>query len=363
MAPFRRNSRSLLAAAFVALALVGLAGCSTPQTTFEPQSDAAERIHAVYILVVVLASIVGAGVLGVMIFTLIHFRARPGRVAAQTHGNTLLEIAWTVLPVGILLIITIPSVLAWAEANRDPDPGALHITVTGHQWWWEIEYDGLGTDGSAVVTANELHLPVGQQASILLKSADVIHSFWVPKLAGKTDAVPNRDNRLEPFTPKELGVFFGQCTEFCGVAHSLMRFRVIVEPMADFEAWLLALENPAPETLPAQASQGKQLFDISCSRCHAIAGHTIQGTVGPNLSLFGERLTLGSGMMDNTDDNLKRWISDLREFKPIPDDGGISFMPSFGLSGFTERDVSDLSAYLQGLTINALAAEPVGTAP
>ena len=356
MARFRHFLWPLMVTALVLLTVVGLSACSTPQTTFAPKSDAAERIHAVYILVTVMASLVGAGVLAGLIYALVRFRARPGRVASQFHGNTTLEVLWTVIPAAILVVIGVPSVLALVETERDPDEDALHIRVTAHQWWWEFEYEGLGPDGGLLRTANELHLPVGRQAVITIESADVIHSFWVPQLVGKADAMPGRVSKLEPFTPKEVGVYYGQCAEFCGSAHALMRFRAVVEPLAEFDGWVIALQT-APADPIGLAARGRDLFFgvPSCIACHRIAGTFAQGQIGPDLSRFGSRLTMGAGILDNTEENVRDWIYDLRSVKPVGDSPG--FMPSFGTlpsddpRRLTREDATAIAAYLRSMRV------------
>ena len=357
MSRLPKGRTTLLAALATALFLAGFAACSNPLTTFEPRSDAADRIHTLYIIVIVAASLVGAVVLGAMAYILVRFRERPGRVADQTHGHTKLEIAWTIAPILVLVAIGIPTFYAIAGASRDPSPDALRVTATGHQWWFEFEYPGLGPDGGTLVTANELHIPVGRQVAIDIESADVIHSFWVPQLVGKTDMIANHPNRLEPFTPNEIGIFAGQCAEFCGSAHAMMRFRVHVESLADFERWVAGMNKPAPEPPPDTAEAiGRRTFGFQCARCHAVAGTNFLGTVGPSLTLFGERTTVGAGILPSTDDNVRQWVSDVRSLKPIVDDGGIRFMPTFSTGNrdtdlLTEAQVADIVAYLKSLTI------------
>ena len=340
---------TLLAVALTAVA-VGLAACTSPQTTFDPRSDAADRIHDIYLLVTWAASLVGIAVLGAMAYILIKYRARAGRRAEQIHGNNALEIAWTIAPIIVILIIVIPTMVWVANSlTREPSRDAIRVTAIGHQWWFEFQYPGLGPDGGTLVTANELRIPVGREVAIELRSEDVIHSFWVPQLIGKLDMVPNRENRLEPFVPNEIGTFWGQCAEFCGVAHALMRFRVHVDSLADFNAWVAAMNAPAAEPEPntVQAS-GRQTFAFQCARCHTVGGTSFRGTVGPNLTLFGERETVGAGVLPATDDNVGKWVSDVRSIKPLPDDGGVQFMPTFA-DDLDDRQIADVVAYLRSL--------------
>jgi len=268
----------------------------------------------------------------------------------------MLEIVWTAIPVAVLLLITVPSVMVLSQQYREPEPDALRITVTGHQWWWEFEYEGLGPKGGPLVTANELHLPLGRQVSLTLKSKDVIHSFWVPQLVGKTDALPGRVNVLEPFTPKEVGTYYGQCAEFCGSAHALMRTRAIVQPLAEFEKWTAALQAP-PAPAGGLAAQGQQLFfgAAGCLACHTIAGTAAQGKVGPNLTRYGSRTTVGAGILENSDGNTAAWVYDLRSLKPVEE--GALFMPSFGElpasdpRRLSRQDAEAIAAYLRGMRV------------
>ena len=361
----------ILAVALAIGAAALLVACDAPQTTFSPKSDVAQRVHTLYILVTIMASLVGAVVIGALLYALFRFRSR-GRglapAASQTHGNTRLEIAWTIAPFFVLILIGVPTIFAIARGASDPQPNALEVRVTAHQWWWEIEYPGLGADDPdnpggrlALVTANEIHLPVGVQASIAVESEDVVHSFWVPQLVGKVDAIPGRVALLPPFTPQESGVFYGQCAEFCGLAHAQMRFRVVVESLAEFNTWVEALQTPA-DPPSGLAAQGHQLFMAKgCAFCHTIAG-TSTGTKGPDLTRFGSRLTLGAGIMENNDENLRRWILDLRQFKPVEEEhsanpGTATFMLSFAKmpadSPFyvTENEAEAIANYLRSMRV------------
>ena len=347
-----------LALPLIAVAALGtlLAGCYAPQTTFEPSSDAAQRVHSIYIYVIVAASIVGFLVLVALAYILIVFRARPGRRAQQIHGHAGLEIAWTVVPILILVSIVVPTIIWIVGTQEDPDPDALEVVAVGHQWWFEFRYPGLGPDGGDLITANELRVPVGRQVAITLHANDVIHSFWAPRLVGKTDMVPGRVNELEKFTPTEIGEFYGQCAEFCGAAHALMRFRVHVETHADFDRWVASMNEPAPEPEGGSVeAAGRQVFELAggCGACHAIEGFT-EGDIGPNLTLFGSRGTLGAGILDNSDHNLKSWVANIRDLKPIPDEG-TDVMPTFYTGDPTfdllnEAQVDQVVAYLRSLT-------------
>jgi cytochrome c oxidase subunit 2 len=199
-----------------------------------------------------------------------------------------------------------------------------------------------------MITANELHIPAGREVAITLHSVDVIHSFWVPELVGKTDMIPGRTNELHTFTAYEPGIYYGQCAEFCGSAHALMRFRVVVDTTADFNRWVTAHNTPPAAPAPGTAEARGQLQFAACAGCHAISGTTAQGRIGPDLTLFGERHTLAAGILDNTDANLRAWIHDVRSVKPIPNEP--RFMPTFA-GVLNEGQISDIAAYLRSLRI------------
>ena len=328
-APVRsyRSLRRLAPVAVLALALV-LAACSDPQSTVNPKSDFADDIQFLYLLTFWLGMAVFVGILGLTVGLAFWYRERPGRVAKQIHGNTRLEVVWTLIPVVLVVVMAVPTWQVIADSSKPPPDNALHVNAVGRQWWFEFQYD-LNGDGvfDDLVTANELHIPAGRAVSFNLLSEDVIHSFWVPQLVGKTDMVPGRNNKLEKFTPTEVGVFYGQCAEFCGSAHALMRFRVHVESHADFDRWVAAM-NDEP-TAPADGSPeqaGSRIFIAQCATCHTIQGVS-DGDTGPNLTLFGDRSTVGAGILESTDENVKAWVSDLRSLKPVPEIANM--MPTF----------------------------------
>ena len=341
--------------------LVGFAGSlslllsacrdNLPQSTLNPAGPEARQIDALFRPVFWIAVAVFVVVEGLIVFAAIRYRQRKGHEGnpVQTHGHTVLEVVWTLIPALILAVIAVPTVgtifsLSRAEAGSDP----LQVRVIGHQWWWEFEYPDLG-----VVTANELHVPTGRPIALTLTADEapapegisdrqafpVIHSFWIPRLAGKQDVIPGRENFMR-FTADRPGDYLGQCAEYCGLSHANMKFRVIAETPEDFEGWVEAQKVTPPEAAPAGMEEGWELFNQgTCIGCHTVDG-TQGGLVGPNLARFGSHRTLGAGMFKNTPENLARWIDDPRAMKP----GAV--MPDYGL---TEDQIESLVEYLMSL--------------
>ena len=361
----RVHARRLPLAAAVLLAGLLLAACSDPLSTIDPKSDATQTVQNVYVIVFWLAAVVFVGVLGATLILSIWFRERPGRVASQFHGNTRLEIVWTLLPVVILVAIFIPTATSIVDLEPDPDdlpPETVHVEAIGHQWWFEFRYPDLG-----IVTANEMHVPVDRPVYVTLRSGDVIHSFWIPQLVGKVDMVPGRENAVI-FTPNEARgeAYLGQCVEFCGTSHANMRFRVFVDTEADFDAWVQAQLAPpvAVETLSEQAREGAALFQnpilalgvTPCVGCHTVKGTPAVGLIGPDLTHVASRSTLFAGIRDGfagSEDpgrvqrELERWISDPDDIKPgvtVRENG----MPAWG-EHLTGEQIAALAAYLREL--------------
>jgi cytochrome c oxidase subunit 2 len=254
-------SRSLYRWSLLALAVaaVTLAACNEnyPQSTLAPASDFARAIDDLLDKIVWWGLLVFVLVEGLLLFAIFRFRRRAGaeEVPEAVHGHTRLEIAWTIAPALILAFIAVPTIRTIFVTQDDkPIPGALQVRVVGHQWWWEFEYPDLG-----FVTANELHLPVGRTASFTMESADVVHSFWIPRLAGKRDVIPTHKNHLW-FTPDSAGTYTGQCAEFCGASHAWMGLRVVVDTPEDFETWVAneqraAVGSPAPGDTAAAGAE------------------------------------------------------------------------------------------------------------
>ncbi|HLF70265.1 MAG TPA: cytochrome c oxidase subunit II [Actinomycetota bacterium] len=325
-------------------ALVVLAACSrdAPQNFLHPIGPIAKEQDGLWRLTFGIAAAVFVIVEGLLVFSIFRFRARPhGAEPKQTHGNTKAEIAWTIAPVLLLTFVAFPTVSAIFKLAKEPtDP--LQVQVVAHQWWWEYRYEGSG-----VVTANELHIPVGRPVDLSLESADVIHSYWVPKLAGKQDVIPGRVNHLT-IQADEPGVFEGQCAEYCGFSHANMRLRVIAETESDFESWLQSQKRSARSPTDPLALEGQRLFlegsfanGQQCSGCHAINGTTAAGTFGPDLTHLASRTSFAGSMFEMTDDDLVAWLRDPPGRKPG------SQMPNLKL---TDSQIQALVAYLNALT-------------
>lgn len=344
------NGRGRLLAIAAAVGAVGIflfwimyfgSDSKTPQSIFEAKGPVARMELDLFWWIFWAATFVFIVVELAFVYAVFRFRRRPGDpMPSQTHGNTRLEVAWTIAPAVILAIIAVPTVSVLWKVLTPPNQGVrLEVEAVAHQWWWEFNYPSLG-----VKTANEMHIPAGYVAVIRLESKDVIHSFWVPKLGGKIDMVPGRHNVLwlQGDVP---GVYYGQCAEFCGVGHSLMRFRAVVDTKEDFDKWTALQKQPAGAP-PAGAAAGRDIFmgKGACAGCHTVKGTDARGPVGPDLTHIGSRLTIASGIMDNTHDNLVKWLSDPNGVKPG------NLMGSVITKGkFTPDELNALASYLESL--------------
>lgn len=324
---------------FTAVAAV-VAGCGGPypQSTLAPRSDFGAAVDTLFTSIFWWAVVVFAIVEGLLLFVIIRYRRREGAGGPRPlHGHTALEIGWTLAPAVILVFIAVPTMRTiFATAGHAP-AGALRVEVVGHQWWWEYRYPDLG-----IVTANELHLPLGTPVQLELTSADVIHSFWAPRLGGKRDLTPGRTTRIA-FTADSAGEFSGQCAEFCGASHANMRLRVFVQPDSAFRVWVARQQGePAAAPRGSLAERGRQQFArTACIACHTIEGlPQARGTAGPNLTHVGSRTTIAGALFPNTTDYLRRWIVDAPSLKPG------SLMPKLTL---TDDDLTVIVAYLQSL--------------
>lgn len=389
---FLKPSRNRLFAIIpAALLLILLAACdpSRPQSTFGPEGPVAARQLGLFWLIFWIAVVVFVLVQGALLYTVIRYRKRPGSVGLppQTHGHRRLEIAWTIAPALVLVVIAIPTymTIAWqgrAPSNQEP----INVRVIGHQWWWEFQYYnredldrqeasqqrvGAGelSESQAykaspfVVTANELHIPVDRPVRLTLHSGDVVHSFWVPKLGGKIDVFPSGDNHMWLQADKP-GVYYGQCAELCGFAHAQMGFRVISEPKDIFDAWVRGQQAP-PQQPIGLAATGSQLFATKgCLVCHSISGPEPAGVQearmngflagaslfpAPNLTSFALRGTLAGGQFDNNTQNLRKWLRDPDAMKPGNRMAELAAVYQDGASQLTDKEIDGLVAYLQSL--------------
>ncbi len=334
-------SRRAIGLALLA-ALLGGCAFNGPQSTFSTAGPVAKTQLDLFMLTFWLAVVVFVIVAGALIYILRRYRRKASdgdSLPPQTHGNLVLEIAWTIIPVIFLVIIAVPTVrvIFQLEGRDSSNTEALEVVVTAYQWWWEFEYPELG-----ITTANELRIPVGERIRLKLRSGDVIHSFWVPQLGGKNDNIPGQENEMW-LLADEPGIYYGQCAELCLTAHAYMRFRVVAEDAAGFEGWVSAFQNAATQELASEplVNQGAQLFQQKgCAGCHGVAGVSVGNSKMPNLTNFGLRTSLAAGVLENTPENLADWLRDPQAIKPG------NYMPNLGLSN---EEIAALVAYLQSL--------------
>lgn len=409
----RRAAPNLL----LAVLAVALTACSfeVPNTTFNANSEFGRAIDALTYRLLILGGIVFVLVEGLLLFTIWKYRHREGRPEPRhVHGNTTLEITWTLIPAVILAFIAVPTVRTIFQTQQRAIPEALQVEVIGHQWWWEFRYPQYN-----IVTANELYVPVGRTVNFALNTADVLHSFWIPRLGGKRDLIANHTNYVW-FTPDSTGGWNGFCAEYCGASHANMRFRAFTVTPEEFEQWVafhqgagagaaaagggtpaqtppqdrqqaqpgvdpgpaaefvvppvaqpvgtarfvgypqeqlaphLVPNTPVPRGLTmtattGDAARGEQIYRTSaCIGCHVIAGVSF-GQVGPNLTNFGTRTTVGAGLYPNDQRHLSLWIKNSPAMKPG------SFMPPFApnlpgtMGNLDDQQIADIAAYLLSL--------------
>ena len=293
------------------LAFMPPVALAAPPSPLDPASAEARDIATLYWLTFWIAMATFLLVEGLLLYAVIRFRQRdPAVIPAKIHGSTPLEIAWTAAPAIVLLIIFVLMVRTM-RATAEPPTEAMQVKVIAHQWWWEFQYPELG-----VVTANELRVPVGEPVMVELSSDNVIHSFWIPQLAGKTDVIPGQTNTMW-FQADRMGVFRGQCAELCGVQHAHMNFTVIAQPADEFNQWTEWQQTPAV-AVSGETTAGEEVFMTTgaCFTCHTINETAAAGTIGPNLTHFGSRQTIAGGTLENTPENLARWLADPQAVKP-----------------------------------------------
>jgi cytochrome c oxidase subunit II len=326
-------------------------------STFSHASTPAGEVTNISIFVLTITGLIFVTMSGLLLYALVRFRGRKGDTTepAQVFGSVQIELSWTIIPILIIVVLFLTTARVLFSVQDAPKPAsALEVTVVGHQFWWEFRYPKYN-----VVTANELHVPVSASATdrptfMKLTSADVIHSFWVPQLAGKTDLLPNRVNEMW-IDPRQPGLYVGQCAQFCGAEHAKMLLRVYVDTPEEFQQWIANQERMQPE-LAAQTSveevartrdqnaqevsarSGQYVFEHqACISCHSVAGTVATGRYGPDLTHLVSRATIAAGATPNTQEQLLRWITDPNQIKPG------SLMPAMHL---TNRENEQITAYL-----------------
>ena len=310
------------------------------QNALRPAGPQAARILELWNLTLVVCCVVFAMVLAALVVAL--WRGQGGRAATaaaeRKAGRWVCGAA--VLSALLLTGLIGADVVTDRGLSRLPESDALHITMTGQQWWWESRY-APGSEGPGFSTAGELHVPVGRTVVVTLLSADVIHTFWVPNLHGKKDRLPGRPTTIT-LRADEPGRFRGQCAEFCGTEHALMAFGVVADMPDDYLRWRNAQQAPAPVPTSARALRGQAIFmNSACAGCHTVRGTDAAGTIGPDLTHLTSRPEIAAGSAPNTTETLERWVRDPGVMKPG------AAMPGSALSA---ADLADLVAYLQGLT-------------
>ncbi len=332
-----------MAALLPAAALPALAeardGFFGPTNIFAPDSTPAHSIFRLSIFELEVEGAIFVVVFSLLAYAITKFRQRKNdddSEPPQVYGSNQMELAWTVLPVLIVVVLflTTAQVIHRVQDARRP-PGMIEVTVVAHQFWWEFRYPQYGFAAS-----NELHVPVSDlrhptPTFLALQSADVDHSFWVPRLAGKTDLIPNHPNTTW-IDPQETGLFLGQCSQYCGVQHAKMLQRVYVQSREEFDKWVHEQQQPAVSD-PAVAGGSGLFIAKACFACHTVRGTIAAGVVGPDLTHLMSRDTIASGAVPLTPENLRQWVRNPASFKPG------SLMPA---PDITEQELSQITAYL-----------------
>ena len=347
----RRNKNSipwgaLLIIAFLLWSLVRAAAAEPSSTgltnIFAPETTPARSIFDLSMFVLAICGTIFVVVGTLLVYSVTKFRAtstNAAREPAQVYGSTQIELAWTIIPILIVVVLFLATARVIHAIQDAPKPTtAIEVTAVGHQFWWEFRYPGLG-----IVTANELHIPVSDPARptptfLKLLSADTDHSFWIPQLGGKTDLIPNHPNSMW-MDPHRTGIFLGQCAQYCGTQHAKMLLRVSVDSREDFEAWVRAQKQPAIQD--EKVAAGRRVFEsTACINCHAINGTAANGRFGPDLTHLMGRRTIASGAAENTTEQLRLWIQNPDAIKPG------SLMPAMKLS---DAELDELVRYMETL--------------
>jgi cytochrome c oxidase subunit II len=304
--------------------------------SFRPITREGVAITNLFWVVLVLSGLVLLVVLVPLVYSIVRFRGRPGDPdPPQVAGNRTIEIIWTGGAFALVVVLFAGAVLTMQTVSA-ASSSAVRVRVIGHQWWWEYQYPDLG-----ITTANELHLPTGQSSQLDITSADVIHSFWVPQLGWKQDGNPGQTHTMW-VQVDQAGTIDGACAEYCGTEHAWMRIRVVAQPPDQFQAWVHQQQQPAPAPSTDLERQGQQLLETNtCVSCHTIQGTAARGQVGPDLTHLASRSIIAGGVLDNTPDNLQRWVQHADDVKRG------ALMPNFNT--LSDQQATALTAYLESL--------------
>jgi cytochrome c oxidase subunit 2 len=342
-----RLSRGAVGAVSVLVAGAAMAGCGggndNDQNSLKPGGPQGRQILDLFTPFFWIAVVVGVGVTVGTIYAALRFREKPGeeRNPKQVHGNTVLEISWTIVPaliLAVMAVFTIPVIFDLSQKPTGKD--VVHINVTGRQWFWEYEYSG-----DKFFTATEMHIPVGREISMNITAPrdGVIHSFWIPALNGKKDAVPGQNDFLK-FEADKPGTYLGQCAEYCGLSHADMRMRVIAQSEGDYEAWVKSQQQPLDAAQLAFVDSTMNT-KWGCVACHSLEPVSKIET-GPNLTHVGDRSTFAGGIYETTVDNLTKWVHDAPSRKPMGDLEASRRMPNFSAQGMTDAEAREIAEFL-----------------
>jgi cytochrome c oxidase subunit II len=345
----QRLRRGALTAVALAVGIVALAGCGgtgadNEQNTLHPAGPAAHTIINLFSPFFWVAVVIGAAVVSATFYVAIRFRERPGeeRSPVQTHGNPVLEVSWTIIPFLILAVMAVPTVATIFNLAKTPKgPNVVHIAVEGRQWFWQYQYTD---DATSFYTANEMHIPINRPVLLTLNSNNVIHSFWIPELAGKKDVVPGHTNTLT-IEASRPGTFLGQCAEYCGISHANMRMRVVAQTEADYDQWVRDQKTPLP---PAAVDEFNKTIASKwgCTTCHSVTNLTKDKpvSIGPNLTHVGDRQAFAGDIYPMQLDQLSKWVHNAPGRKPHGD--LVGWMPDFDAKGMTQADADQIAKFL-----------------
>lgn len=308
----------------------------SPGSIFSPASPEAQAISNLFVITLWICAVIFVVVAGLIGYSLAKYRWKEGVTdPVQIAGNKKVELIWTAIPVGIVILLFALTLRAMGHADPAPPPGEPDLVIVGHQWWWEIRSPKLG-----YITANEIHIPVGKPMSIRLDTTDVLHEFWVPRLGRKMTTVPLANNHLW-LRADQPGVYEGDCTEYCGTQHAWMRFQVIAESQDKYDAWVRQQQQPANEDVTGAAARGRHDFlTLTCVNCHTISGVGGTSNAGPDLTHVASRAYLASRLLPYTRENLRKWLANPQAVKPG------TLMPNFKLN---DQQLDELVAYLNSL--------------